>query len=178
MSHTGNSRTRRPRPAGADLWWESDSEASRHSGWHLENHPPWSHVRQLWASRVSSYFKLNLATLEYSRCHGRANHKTSQKSMTTQARMCRKQLTFYSKRGPHREATSQVPKSRIPFHLVQAKHSSCRAIMIWMQLAEKIIDGRYRRSCNGHRPAGSVEPLLFPGRPWRRQWGALANKVH
>jgi hypothetical protein len=26
-------------------------------------------------------------------------------------------------------------------------------------------------SCNGHRPAGSVEPLLFPGRPWRRQWG-------
>ena len=30
-------------------------------------------------------------------------------------------------------------------------------------------------SCNGHRPAGSVEPLLFPGRPWRRQWGRCAK---
>jgi hypothetical protein len=31
------------------------------------------------------------------------------------------------------------------------------------------------KSCNGHRPAGSVEPLLFPGRPWCRQWGRCAK---
>ncbi len=62
----------------------------------------------------SRHFKLNLATLEYSRCHaGRATAsepQTTRKTTTT----CRRQPS--SKGGPRETTSSQLRKNRIPFH--------------------------------------------------------------
>ena len=75
----------------------------------------------------------------------------------------------HPKTGASKDRRTQRPEH--PNGLVNGAAERLGADRRFQRKYDRRQEGQGFGSCNGHRPAGSVEPLLFPGRPWRRQWG-------